>query len=107
MRTIEPAVTGEQRKVVSGGYPRAENRATNDACESARDDGAADVKFWLLGFGMEPSPDSESESDRSAKTKDVSDEMREAVACICEHRGCRVMKYKADGAIWKNDPREE
>ncbi len=104
---VELAVSGEQRVVVSGSDPRAEDCATDDSGETTRDDCAADVKFGLVGWGMQPAPDAEGQADRSAKTKDVSDEMREAIARVGEHCDGRVLEEEADGAVGKNDPRQE
>src|SRR5579863_774728 len=107
VRERQPAVTGEQWKVVSRSHPRAENRAANDSSEAASDNSAADAESWLLLFGMEASPDSEGDADGSAETKDVSDKMREAIARVSEHCGCRAVKDQTNCAVGKNDPGEE
>src|SRR5579872_2091070 len=107
MGDVEPAVSGEQRVVVSGNDPRAENCATDDPGKTTRDDRAPGVKFGLVSWGMQADPNAESQADRSAKTKDVSNEMREAVARVGEHCDGRVLEEEADGAVRKNDPSQE
>jgi hypothetical protein len=104
---VERAVAGEQRIVIPGSHPRAENRAADDSGESTCNDCATNVKFGLMRWRMQPSPDAEGQADWSAKAKNVSDEMREAVARVREDTDRRVLKKQANGAVRENNPLKE
>ena len=56
---------------------------------------------------MESTPNAEGQADRCAETKNVGDEMREAIACVGEHCCAGVLKDEADGAVRENDPSEK
>src|ERR1700685_4159824 len=107
MGDVELALHSDQRVVVSRSHPRAEDCTTNNSGESTRDYCAADVKFGLMGWRMQPSPDAEGQADRSAKTKDVRDEMGEAIARVSEHCDGRGSEEEAWGTVGHNAPRKQ
>src|ERR1700761_3535704 len=57
---------------------------------------------------MESSPNPESQTNRSAETENVGNEVRKAISRVGEHFDeCRVIEDEADRTVWKNDPGEK